>query len=139
MDLARVIVLTTASTASSSELLVNSLRPYMEVVTIGGTTRGKAYISSPRNFCGLSLNAMKAQGVNSNGVSVAGGIPADCYATDDPTRPFGTDEEVAEGMLQSALAYINDGICDVGPAVAKRRSSTETQHHDRLPTAIEQP
>ncbi|MEM7256040.1 MAG: S41 family peptidase [Pseudomonadota bacterium] len=120
LNLNKVVILTTSSTASSSELLINALRPYVEVVTIGGSTRGKPFISSSRNYCGLSLNAMEAQGVNANGVSVAGGIPADCYATDDPTRPFGIQNGEPEGMLNAALDYYHYGTCDVGPAIAKR-------------------
>jgi len=37
----RVFVLTTGSTASASELVINGLRPFMTVITIGTTTVGK--------------------------------------------------------------------------------------------------
>ena len=40
-NLQRVFVLTTDGTASSSELIINGLRPYMTVTTIGTTTYGK--------------------------------------------------------------------------------------------------
>lgn len=134
LNLNRVVILTSATTASSSELLINALEPYLDVVTIGGTTRGKPFISSSRNFCGVALDAMEAQRVNANGVSVAGGIAADCYATDDPTRPFGIQNDEPEGMLKAALDYYQLGTCDVGPAIAKRSgSSTDTPsvpHHD---------
>ncbi|WP_420148944.1 S41 family peptidase [Spirosoma sp.] len=40
-NLSRVIVLTTDHTASASELIINGLRPYMTVTTIGTTTYGK--------------------------------------------------------------------------------------------------
>ena len=40
-NLSRVFVLTTDHTASASELIINGLRPYMTVTTIGGTTYGK--------------------------------------------------------------------------------------------------
>ena len=39
--LRRVFFLTTSRSASASELLINSLRPYMQVVSIGETSRGK--------------------------------------------------------------------------------------------------
>ncbi len=129
LALDRVIVLTTNATASSSELLINSLRPYMEVITIGGTTTGKAFISTARTYCGRSLSAMEAQGVNASGVSVAGGIAADCYAADDTTRNFGINEGQIEGMLGSALDYFVLGSCDNGAALAKRT----TQSHSKLP------
>ena len=41
LDLDRVFILTTESTASASELLINGLVPYMDVVVIGDTTTGK--------------------------------------------------------------------------------------------------
>lgn len=40
-NLSRLYVLTTDHTASASELIINGLRPYMTVNTIGGTTYGK--------------------------------------------------------------------------------------------------
>ncbi|GAB4002218.1 hypothetical protein GCM10028807_60390 [Spirosoma daeguense] len=40
-NLTRLYVLTTNSTASASELIINGLRPYMNVITIGTTTVGK--------------------------------------------------------------------------------------------------
>lgn len=40
-NLSRVFVLTTDHTASASELIINGLRPYMTVTTIGSTTYGK--------------------------------------------------------------------------------------------------
>jgi C-terminal processing protease CtpA/Prc len=41
VNLNRVYILTTGSTASASELVINGLRPYIDVVQIGGTTVGK--------------------------------------------------------------------------------------------------
>lgn len=41
LNLNRLFVLTTKNTASASELIINSLRPYMEVVIIGDRTVGK--------------------------------------------------------------------------------------------------
>lgn len=41
LNLNRVYVLTTGATASASELIINGLAPYIDVVHIGTTTRGK--------------------------------------------------------------------------------------------------
>jgi len=41
LSLNKVYVLTTGDSASASELVINSLRPYINVVQIGTTTRGK--------------------------------------------------------------------------------------------------
>jgi carboxyl-terminal processing protease len=41
LNLDRVFILTTRGTASASEIIINGLTPYMEVIHIGDTTRGK--------------------------------------------------------------------------------------------------
>ena len=41
LNLSRVFILTTSYTASASELLINALTPYMEVIIIGSKTEGK--------------------------------------------------------------------------------------------------
>jgi C-terminal processing protease CtpA/Prc len=41
LNLDRVFVLTTGSTASASELIINALNPYIDVIQIGTTTTGK--------------------------------------------------------------------------------------------------
>ena len=46
LNLSRVYILTTRSTASASELVINGLSPYMDVVHIGATTRGKIEFST---------------------------------------------------------------------------------------------
>ena len=41
LNLSRVFILTTSSSASASELLINGLKPYIDVIHIGETTVGK--------------------------------------------------------------------------------------------------
>ena len=41
LTLSRVFILTTGSSASASELVINALNPYMDVIQIGDTTEGK--------------------------------------------------------------------------------------------------
>ena len=41
MGLNRVSIITTGSTASASELVINGLDPYIDVIKVGSTTRGK--------------------------------------------------------------------------------------------------
>ena len=112
LGLDRLVVVTTGTTASSSEIVINSLRPYIDVVTVGSATSGKPYISFARDFCGKSVSAMSAEGVNANGVGVFGGIAADCAAADDLTRDFGVNNGSVEGMIKSAAEHIVFGSCD---------------------------
>ncbi|TVZ14534.1 S41 family peptidase [Maribacter sp. MAR_2009_72] len=46
LGLDKLYVLTSASSASASELLINSLEPYMDVIQIGDVTRGKNEFST---------------------------------------------------------------------------------------------
>lgn len=46
LELPKLYVLTTRSSASASELLINSLEPYMDVIHIGDVTRGKNEFST---------------------------------------------------------------------------------------------
>lgn len=125
LGLTRLIFLTQGRTASASEIVISGLSPHMEVLTMGSTTSGKPYIQSGRNRCGQQLNAIEAEGFNAAGVSVFGGIPADCIAIDDRTRNFGFDPETraVEGMLETALDYLLFGTCDVQTIVAKQTSA----------------
>ena len=41
LNLSKVYVLTSSTTAAASEMLINCLRPYMTVITIGTTTKGE--------------------------------------------------------------------------------------------------
>ena len=131
LDLSRVIVLTTADTASASELVINSLQPYLPVITIGERSLGKPFISNRREFCGRSLNAMNSQSVNATDTSVAGGIDAMCFANDDRTRDFGIGGVGIEGMLEAALDFVVFGRCDAAPptttSIAARSSQKTTQ------------
>ncbi len=42
LNLENIVILTTGSTASASELIINGLNPYINVTTIGTTTEGKS-------------------------------------------------------------------------------------------------
>ncbi|SHI96532.1 S41 family peptidase [Pseudozobellia thermophila] len=46
LNLSKVYILTTSGTASASELVINGLTPYIDVVQIGETTRGKNEFST---------------------------------------------------------------------------------------------
>lgn len=124
LNLSRVVVMTTEDTVSASEMVINSLSPFMEVVTIGTATTGKPFISFSVDRCDERLNIMQAEGVNANGVSVFGGIQPTCFAADDPARDFGTnpDTNELEGFLRAALDYVVFGTCATQPAVASNTS-----------------
>ncbi|MCB1756245.1 MAG: hypothetical protein KDJ38_12020, partial [Gammaproteobacteria bacterium] len=64
LNLQRVIVLTTGSTCSASEMLINGLAPFIDVVTIGASSCGKPIGMSPDINCANVLFAINFESVN---------------------------------------------------------------------------
>jgi len=121
LSLSRVFVLQSNNTCSASELIVNSLRPFMEVITIGSTSCGKPYASNPNIGCGKVLNAIEIELLNAAGVGgYFDGIVADCPASEDVAQALG---QVSEPLLSSALNYIDTGNCNL----VAQRSRTPIQ------------
>lgn len=126
LGLSRVVILTGGNTASSSEIVIGGLQPYLEVVTMGARTSGKPYVQIPRDRCGKRLNAIEAEGFNDAGESVFGGIPASCFAADDLTRDFGAGSDGrSEGMLDAALQYLVAGVCRTPAVINAEQRSTD--------------
>jgi C-terminal processing protease CtpA/Prc len=107
--LTRVFVITSGATASASELLINGLRPFMQVVLVGETTYGKPFGSAPRSACGITYSAVQFETVNGEGVGgYAAGFKPDCLVPDDLDRQLGDPQE---GRTRAALEYIANGRC----------------------------
>lgn len=111
LNLSRLYVLTSTETASASEMLINCLKPYMEVVLVGGTTVGKNVAS--RAFVNeelmLEMRPIVCKLYNADRESeYAEGFMADVSVDEngDMARflPFGNPDEL---MLYTALNLIN--------------------------------
>lgn len=135
LGLNRVVFITTGSTASASEVVINSLKPYITVKLVGTTTYGKPtgmnlwgypfptssdpnpdyqYIFGPVTF--EYVNALNEGGFYN-------GMAPDVTASDDITHDFGDPEELslkaAIGVLEgtkaaSALPVISNKIYTEG-------------------------
>ncbi len=111
LRLKRVFVLTSGSTCSASESVINSLSPFVQVVRIGSTTCGKPYGFSYKDNCGTSYAAMQFKGVNALGYGdYADGFAPSCPVADDLTHQRG---DPAELMLGGALTFMRTGACPV--------------------------
>ncbi len=109
----RVIVIGSGATASASELLINGLRPFMDVVLLGETTYGKPFGFSPRNFCGITYNAVEFETTNALGVGgYTSGFTPDCPVADDLDHELA---DPAERRLHAALDYVATGSCGPQP------------------------
>lgn len=112
LDLARVYVLTTPSTCSASELVINGLSPYVDVITVGDTSCGKPYGTSGRYLasnCNKVMHAVEVEFVNDSGVGdYAAGLPATCAASDEYREALG---DPTESLLFAALQHVSTGSC----------------------------
>jgi carboxyl-terminal processing protease len=132
LGLSRVIVITTRSSASASELVVNALRPFVPVTVVGDRTYGKPVGQYGFDFCDKTLFPVAFSTVNARDEGdYFSGIPADCAAPDDVTHALG---DVAEGSLAEALEFVRSGRCSAGGsaqarAQALRRPPLDAQPH----------
>lgn len=109
LNLSQLVVITTRSSASASELVINALRPYLPVAVIGDATYGKPVGQYGFTFCDkvLAPVAFSIKNVNNEGDFFEGIAPT-CAAADDITHQLG---DAAEGSFAEALAYIRTGAC----------------------------
>jgi C-terminal processing protease CtpA/Prc len=118
LNLERVFVITTHGSASASELVPNSLRPYMPVIFIGDTTYGKPVGQYGFRFCDKILWAVAFSIKNANlEGDYFDGIAPDCPAADDATHQLGDPEEAS---LAEAFTYIRTGGCTPRTAAESR-------------------
>ncbi len=116
VSLPSLVVIATRSTASASELVVNSLRPFIPVTLVGDRTFGKPVGQYGFDFCAKVLYPVAFATVNARGEGdYFGGFAPDCPAGDDIGHPIGDPEEAS---LQTAIHFIATGSCPVAAARA---------------------
>jgi carboxyl-terminal processing protease len=120
LDLDRLLVITSRSTASASELVINGLRPFLPVIVIGDRTFGKPVGQDRVDFCDKSAFPVTFTIRNANGeADYFDGIPATCSAADDLAYQIG---DPAEPSLAEALQFVDIGACGGLPGSALGRS-----------------
>jgi len=109
LNLQRLVVITTRGSASASELVINSLRPFVPVTIVGDSTYGKPVGQYGLRFCDKVLYpvAFSIKNANLEG-DFFDGIPVDCAAGDDYTHQLG---DTAEASFAEALQFIRTGAC----------------------------
>ena len=127
LDLDRLIVIASGRTASASELLINGLRPFMDVYIVGENTHGKPVGSFAFRYGGYAISPISFKIVNDRGEGeYFGGFPADITVADDITRPFGDPEEA---RLKEALNFVETGAFTVAEGA---RTASPTADQDDL-------
>ncbi len=109
LNLDKVMIITTGSTCSASELTMNSLKPFIDVSSVGDTTCGKPVGMYGYDLLDKHISPIEVKIVNSEDEGdYFDGIPPTCSADDDMTRQFG---DIQEDSLREALNYITSGFC----------------------------
>jgi C-terminal processing protease CtpA/Prc len=111
----RIAFITTGGTASASELVVNSMKPWVEVAIVGADTFGKpvGQFAFDLTGCDLRLRLITFRTTNANNEGdyydgLASTIPFACAAADDLTQAPGN---VFETSTSAALNWLGTGAC----------------------------
>jgi C-terminal processing protease CtpA/Prc len=124
LSLTRLIVITSRSSASASELVINGLRPFMPVVLIGDATYGKPVGQYLIEFCGKVLAPVSFSLRNANGeADYFDGFAPTCVAGDGIDRELGDPEEAS---LAEAFHYVRHDACSTSPEVTATRQRATT-------------
>jgi len=113
IDAPRVVVITSRASASSSELVINGLEPFIPVTLVGRPTFGKPVGQLGFEFCDKALFPVSFSLVNARGEGeFFGGLPVDCVARDGLNKPLADPEEAS---LAEALFFLRNGTCSPQP------------------------
>lgn len=142
----RVFVLTSNGTASASELVINGLKPYMEVITIGEHTYGKnlfgTLISDNVNKSNYGVYVMLGQTANSLKQSDYGNVNgiAPTYEVVDNVIPFKPFTDANETLFSKVLEVIgekNGTAARIKPGKKINRTSKYIYHEtEELPLGV---
>jgi carboxyl-terminal processing protease len=124
LSLNRVFFVVSNNTASASELLINNLKPYMDVKLVGpNSTYGKPVGFFPYPVGDWYVFPVSFRSTNKNGQgSYFSGIPVDGQAADGLDKNWG---DKAEPAFASVLNYITTGSFTVPSARAAIKSKEE--------------
>jgi carboxyl-terminal processing protease len=108
LNVSRLFFIVSQNTASASELLINSLRPYVDVQLIGPThTHGKPVGFYPIPVYDWYIFPVSFRTVNKNGEgNYFNGLNLTYQVTDGLDKEWG---DVNEACLSSALHFISSG------------------------------
>lgn len=121
LSLTRVYVLQGARTCSTSEQVINALRPFVTVVPIGDTSCGRPVGFMPlEGGCGETYNVVNFETVNASGEGrYFDGFAPSCEVAEDFTQPMGGD---ADPLLSTARDHADGVACPVAAASMRERS-----------------
>lgn len=123
LALSRIYFIVSGSTASASELTINSLKPVMDVKLIGKTTYGKPVGFFPIRIDKLDMYIPEFETKNQAGAGgYYSGLTVDKDASEDYKKDWGDENE---SLLYYALAYAKTGVFPLSaPKSASLKATT---------------
>ncbi len=118
-----IVFITTGSTASSSEILINGMSAVVPVRIVGSPTFGKpvGFFAFEHEDCDQVYGPVSLKTVNADGNGdYFGGFEVTCAATDDITRRWG---DVEEESLAAAVSLVTTDSCPTQPMSLRRVSA----------------
>jgi hypothetical protein len=109
LSMSQVVFITTEESASGSEVLINSLKPFIDVKLVGQKTYGKPVGMRVSQLCDQIVLAITHHNFNADGFGdFFDGIPVDCPAIDTVTSDWG---DLKDPMLSEAVYLLDNGQC----------------------------
>ena len=123
-----VVFIVTRNTASASEIVINSLKPYMNVKLLGDTTYGKPVGFFPvtlENRYQIFVPNFETRNARNEGGYYTGMLPDVLDEYDDPAYVFGDERE---NYLSRALNVLAPGSTSTQgvASIGGRRANTES-------------
>ena len=147
-NLQSVIVLTTSGTASASELVINGLKPYMPVTTIGTLTYGKNVgsitITDEKGRIKWGMQPIVTKSFNSLGQSdYSVGFKPTIEVKEYTNEDWKQLGDISESLLKSAIAtitgsgriasHVNGPTYEVGSSIEQKAGGSNMFFTDKLP------
>lgn len=138
LNLSRMVFITTSSTASASELVINNMRPYLDVKIIGRASSGKPVgfpvlpiiMDRTRPNANYVVAPVAFQSFNANNFGdYFNGLQPDKLQIDDVSRNFGDTEEAC---LQDAITFLTTGILQREMQSERNLQMQPTQANQKL-------
>jgi carboxyl-terminal processing protease len=141
MEPLKIAFLSTGSSASASELLINSLTPYADTAIVGERSFGKPVGQEAFDLgsgCDTRLRLVTFKSVNRDGYGEyftglhpdSGFVDEFCAAPDDLASAQG---DASEDMTAAALHWIDNNVCPVTPVQKLGAVQAETLSDMPLP------
>ncbi|WP_404402407.1 peptidase S41 [Idiomarina seosinensis] len=122
LDLNGVVLLTTGASCSSSEIIINSLRPHIDVTVIGNATCGKPVGQVPNELCDKVTFAINFETVNSAGEGqYYQGLQPDCPVSDQLVADWGSFNDP---LTAAAKHVLENNSCPVAAAAMQLTESS---------------